>query len=126
MKSVMEHGDFIAEAVEKGLIYRPASFRIPARYFYYDLNSGEIKGKTDPLRVLQLVELASKRTDGDHNTLLQLIAKRSDVDDADAKYVYWHRSYHIDHKKPGEWISLREWLEENGVPYVHAGSGRGN
>jgi len=91
--------------------------------FYFDLTQGPIETIPNPLIIYNLVKMARKFANspgwGEHNSLLQLIAKREDLV-PNKKYVYWHPSYHISEysseysERPKEWITLHEWLKQNG------------
>jgi len=86
---------------------------------FYDLNMGALRGPKEPEKVLSLVNLARKHADsenyGEHNALLDLVCQRKDTQ---AERIIWHRSYHTRASNERHlWVSLREWLAENGHPY---------
>jgi len=92
--------------------------RLPKPYFWFDLNQGNMISASDPATVIKLVELARDFAPadsfGEHNALLELVARKVDLE-ASEDHVYWHRWDHVDsHKEPGKWISLKDWLITNG------------
>jgi len=104
---------FRTEAQERELIL-PWSAKCP-RYFF-DLNQGQLYTKQELPVVWDLVKLARDHADndtyGEHNALLQLVARVSELE---KESVYWHRPYHVGAAEdPKEWKSLQSLLEDNG------------
>lgn len=84
--------------------------------FFFDLNSGQIHTKRDAESVMKVVQLARVAAEsesyGDHQALLSLVARKSELSDS---RVYWHRPYHVNARtEPEVWISLKDWLTEQG------------
>jgi hypothetical protein len=84
--------------------------------FFFDLNSGQIYTKRDAESAMKVVQLAREAAAdegyGDHNALLSLVAERSELG---RNSVYWHRPYHVRASDdPEVWISLKDWLKEQG------------
>lgn len=105
------------EAVKLGL--KVDSRTHDGRVFYYDLNYGQIYGSTDPDKVFALVKLARKCAsfdgDGEHNALLNLVARKDELGDESSGRVCWHRVYYTNARnEPDAWISLRDFLTNNG------------
>jgi hypothetical protein len=100
--------------IEQGYGWHYGGQEVPN--FFFDLNSGQIYAKQDPESVMGVVRLAREAAHddmyGDHNALLALVAARSEVN---GDRVYWHRPYHVGASdNPAVWISLKDWLTENG------------
>jgi hypothetical protein len=89
--------------------------------FNFDLNQGEMSSvDQDPWKILLLVSLARSNAReegyGEHNALLSLVARVSEIND---RRVYWHRPYHVNAlPSDTKWISLAEWLAWCGCPYI--------
>jgi hypothetical protein len=88
-----------------------------SQFFYLDLNSGQMYIKTDPESVMSVVRLAREvgaidDMSGTHNAILNLVARRNQTAD---NRVNWQRPYHVGaYNAPDVWISLRDWLIDNG------------
>lgn len=110
-------------AAREGLVIE--GFRHPEGSFYYDLNQGGFSSLADAAKVVQIVTLARQEAGhedhGEHVAMLNLVAKRSELSDKKEvqRGVYWHRPYHVS-ATPDLWISLEDWLKEQGHPYVPA------
>ncbi len=108
---------FRREALEEGL--GGGSAITTSARFFLDLNQGPLYAPADVEKIIRLVELARKHAVdeayGEHGALLQLVARRDELDDA---MVMWHRPYHVNMGRPSDdWVSLQDWLAENGHPY---------
>ncbi len=82
----------------------------------FDLNGGQLLTRQELQVVWNLVRLARDYADsdgsGEHNALLQLVAKKSELGQ---EKVGWCRSYHVGVTKDSkEWKSLQSLLEESG------------
>lgn len=87
------------------------------RKFSFDLNMGQIDiNNAEPWRVMRLVTIARHFADdamyGEHNALLGLVAQRRELEKGGN--VYWHRAYHVGANNNPAWVSLQDWLIENG------------
>jgi hypothetical protein len=108
---------FRREAMEEGL--GGGSAITTSARFFLDLNQGPLYAPADVEKIARLVELARKHaveeSYGEHGALLELVARREELDGA---VVMWHRSYHVNRGRvPDGWVSLRDWLAENGHAY---------
>ena len=108
---------FRREAMEEGL--GGGSAITTSARFFLDLNQGPLYAPADVEKISRLVELARKHsvdeTYGEHGALLQLVARREEFD---GTVVMWHRPYHVNMGcLPDDWVSLHDWLAENGRPY---------
>ncbi|MBP7119450.1 hypothetical protein KBA63_05205 [Candidatus Woesebacteria bacterium] len=108
----------------------PATFRIELRkqslgwdssegltsHFYFDLNDGPFFSRQDPGSVTRIIEIGyaldPSRITGEWSYLLELATPVSDLNNRSVK---WERPYRIPKDaKPGSWITLRQWLMEQG------------
>lgn len=121
MKSIFETAPaFRAEAARQGLIvdsFWPKNK--DERRFWYDLNQGQFYSDPDPATILRILALAASISDGEQNAMLWLVAKRSDI--AEKVQVNWQRGYYVANRDDPNWVTLRDWLAEQGHPYSPEG-----
>ncbi len=106
------------EAVAAAAMYPNQRVRYyPRPCFRFDLNDmGRIYTPIDPVSVLKLVEIMRKYDDseyGHHSAILNQMACRSAFG---GDLIDWQRVQYAG-REP-EWVSLRDWLRENGCPYM--------
>ncbi len=119
VKMQEQYDNFRRDAAETGLITEHGQFDKENRFFL-DLNQGGICVQGDAISLLTMVKLARKHAryedHGEHQAILSLVAHRSRVTE---KHVMWNRAHHVEGSRNNpEWISVKDWLEEQGHPYV--------
>ena len=97
-----------------------AHFRDLKDCFGFDCNTlGSMKTSQDPRNILKLVLLIRKDYTVGHEHL-ELLGQVALIEDLTNSYVRWGRSYHMGYShNPEKFITLREWLAENGHPYPY-------
>ena len=116
----VEHLVQVAEA--RGLVYPHCAVRTAndlAGKFRFETNLFGGYTSRDPADVLALIQLIRDTyADGDeewvHEAMLGQVAKRADLG---SPFTAWTRSYVVGRDPGNEWITLKQWLEDNGHPY---------
>lgn len=114
------------EAEDLGLIKaRVSHFKDLKDRFGFDCNNlGSMQTSKRPEKILELILLIREKYStthakccGEHLEILGQVALRGDLPNS---YVRWGRAYQlVPQGKRHEWVSLEEWLAENGHPYPH-------
>jgi len=106
--------NFRSEAEKKNLIIKSNTKK---RKFYFNLKDGTFFTPANPKKVFQLVKLARKYAEsdryGEHNALLQRMAKRNELNN---ETVLWEKNYFEPEvaKNRWAWVSLQDWLVKEG------------